>query len=549
MADGFSLPTCVVCMEDLGANGGPASLTCGHNGCLECLQELQLRLDVPLCPLCRTPFDPNLNLRLNIDLNDALERMRKMTCVERHGAWQVNSFSKLERDLPLLKETEPWVQVSVSKKGHSCSVEHASCDANSDSNRGSQATMPETLLPEVNLRNIISGLFTIVAGRNISYTHQEVGVNTIVPHREEIPNAISELSSEETDITTLWPEVNLPSAPPLLHVNDDNSQTIQAILEAEPPQWVPDSFSSCCMRCEVPFKPLICGRHHCRFCGGIFCRACSMGKCLLPVKFRERNPQRVCDFCYEKLEDLQSFLIKYVSNASQTATHDVIDWTCLRGWVNTPLGLSMEQEIYKSSNVLRHYCQITRLKTEGSIPVCVLQGAKGLAILTVAKAGMVLTYKLGTGLVIARRENGSWSAPSAILSFGLGWGAQVGGELTDFVIVLRNSAAVKAFSSRMHFSFGGGFSAAAGPLGRVVEADLRAGDEGIAACYTYSCSKGAFVGLSLEGNIVALRSKTNTQFYGDPYLTPNNILLGSVESPRAAAPLYNALSELFQCLE
>jgi len=48
-----------------------------------------------------------------------------------------------------------------------------------------------------------------------------------------------------------------------------------------------------------------------------------------------------------------------------------------------------------------------------------------LAILTVAKAGAIVAYKLGTGLVIARRSDGSWSAPSAICSVGLGWGAQV----------------------------------------------------------------------------------------------------------------------------
>ena len=46
-------------------------------------------------------------------------------------------------------------------------------------------------------------------------------------------------------------------------------------------------------------------------------------------------------------------------------------------------------------------------------------------MLTVAKAGAVLTYKMGTGLVVARRSDGSWSAPSAILSVGLGWGVQV----------------------------------------------------------------------------------------------------------------------------
>lgn len=65
------------------------------------------------------------------------------------------------------------------------------------------------------------------------------------------------------------------------------------------------------------------------------------------------------------------------------------------------------------------------MNPERSIPSTVLKGAKGLAILTVAKAGMLVAYKLGSGLVVARRSDGSWSAPSAIVSVGLGWGAQV----------------------------------------------------------------------------------------------------------------------------
>jgi len=67
---------------------------------------------------------------------------------------------------------------------------------------------------------------------------------------------------------------------------------------------------------------------------------------------------------------------------------------------------------------------------------------------------------------------------------------QVGGELMDFIIVLRGPEAVRTFCSQMHFSLGAGVSAAAGPVGRVLEADLRAGDKGSGVCYTYSCSKG-----------------------------------------------------------
>jgi hypothetical protein len=67
---------------------------------------------------------------------------------------------------------------------------------------------------------------------------------------------------------------------------------------------------------------------------------------------------------------------------------------------------------------------------------------------------------------------------------------QGGGELIDFIIVLRSIQAVKAFSGRLHVSIGAGVSASVGPLGRAAEADLRVGSGGAAACYTYSCSQG-----------------------------------------------------------
>ncbi|KAL2503379.1 RING/FYVE/PHD-type zinc finger family protein [Forsythia ovata] len=396
---------------------------------------------------------------------------------------------------------------------------------------------------EVNLRNVLSGIFAILSGRSKDPT----GLNSL----PQLPSSnVSFLGSAKNGETFLHSSVYIPSAPPLLEPNSFNYDAYKEVLEAEPPEWLPDSSTTVCMQCNAPFTALTRGRHHCRFCGGIFCRMCSKGRCLLPVKFRERNPQRVCDACYDRLDPLQSVLVNTISNAAQMAKHDVMDWTCSRGWLNLPVSLSMEQEIYKSANTLRSYCQVARLNPEKSIPAAVLRGARGLAILTVAKGGVLLAYKIGTGLVVARRSDGSWSAPSAIVSIGLGWGAQVGGELMDFIIVLHDSKAVKTFCSHMHFSLGVGCSAAAGPIGRVVEADLRAGEKGSGMCYTYSCSKGAFVGVSLEGNIVATRRDTNLCFYGDPYLTTAGILLGTVDRPKAAEPLYAALRDLnsrFQC--
>ncbi|RZS07148.1 hypothetical protein BHM03_00037941 [Ensete ventricosum] len=357
---------------------------------------------------------------------------------------------------------------------------------------------------DVNLKNVLGGIVAILTGRNKES-------NGIQPLQSSTSSSLF-LGSEDSGGGFLHPSVYIPSAPPFLEAEAINYNAYRAVLEADPPEWLPDSCAAACMQCTSPFTTLTRGRHHCRFCGGIFCRECSKGRCLLPVKFRERDPQRVCDACYDKLDPLQGLLINSISNAMQSAKHDVMDWTCSRGWLNLPVGLSMEHEIYKAANTLKSYSQVIHfaptyyrdlLNPERSIPLAVLRGAKGLAILTVAKVGAFLTYKL----------------------------------------------AVKTFCSRMHFSLGAGLSAAAGPVGRVLEADLRAGDKGSGMCYTYSCSKGAFVGVSLEGNLVVTRQAANTRFYGDPYLTTTDILVGTVERPKAALPLYAALDDLCSTLQ
>ncbi|KAM4100997.1 hypothetical protein ACJW30_05G110900 [Castanea mollissima] len=328
-------------------------------------------------------------------------------------------------------------------------------------------------------------------------------------------------------------------------LTEANFGNVREILEAEPPKWLPDSAASACMLCGVRFHPIICSRHHCRFCGGIFCGECTKGRSLLPTKFRVGDPQRVCDVCCVRIESVQPYLMDQVSRAAQLPTHDLTDLSTLRSWVNFPWGQSMEYEIYKAANTIRKYNTVPEKK----IPDAILRQAKGLAIITVVKVGMMVTYNIGTGLVVARREDGSWSPPSAISTFGMGWGAQAGGELTDFIIVLRTTDAVKTFSGNVHLSIGAGLSAAVGNEGRAAEADLRAGDGGYAACYTYSCSKGAFVGCSFEGSLVTTRTKENSRFYGSQSLNALDILLGSLPRPPAAAILYNALADIYQKFE
>ncbi|KAL6282520.1 hypothetical protein ACE6H2_013449 [Prunus campanulata] len=326
---------------------------------------------------------------------------------------------------------------------------------------------------------------------------------------------------------------------------------VRGILEAEPPKQFASRSASACMLCYELFPPIMGSnsKHHCRFCGGIFCGDCSKGRSLMPEKFHFADPQRVCDVCCGKLESVQPYLMDQVSNAAQVPNYDLTDLSTLRSWVNIPWGQSMEHEIYKAANIVLAYEKVCSLRTGKSSVEAMLGQAKGLAIITAVKVGVMVTYNIGTGLVVARRDDGSWSPPSAVSTFGIGWGAQAGGELIDFIIVLRTSEAVKTFSGNVHLSIGAGLSAAVGVNGRAVEADVRAGDGGYAACYTYSSSKGAFVGCSLEGSIVTTRTQVNSRFYGSQLITAADVLRGSLPRPRAAAALYCALADLYRKIE
>lgn len=106
----------------------------------------------------------------------------------------------------------------------------------------------------------------------------------------------------------------------------------------------------------------------------------------------------------------------------------------------------------------------------------------------VLKAGFVFSGKAGSGLVIARLPDGSWSAPSCIGTAGVGWGLQIGADVTDFVVVLNSEDAVKAFSMGGNVTIGGNISASAGPIGTggAVQASLASP----APMFSYSKSKG-----------------------------------------------------------
>ncbi|MGE5302721.1 MAG: YSC84-related protein [Alphaproteobacteria bacterium] len=174
---------------------------------------------------------------------------------------------------------------------------------------------------------------------------------------------------------------------------------------------------------------------------------------------------------------------------------------------------------------------------ESGIPPAVLRSARGVAVLTVTKAGFIGSVRGGSGVVVERTAKG-WSGPSAIGTGGLGVGFQAGAEVSEFVIILNTPAAVDAFAKQGNVTLGGNLSIAAGPVGRAAEAGV-----GLqAAMYSYSRSQGLFGGVSLEGTVIGTRDELNAGYYGRP-VTAEEILSGKVAPPAGAKALRDALSK------
>jgi lipid-binding SYLF domain-containing protein len=131
------------------------------------------------------------------------------------------------------------------------------------------------------------------------------------------------------------------------------------------------------------------------------------------------------------------------------------------------------------------------------IPLTVLRRAKGFAIFSIFRLGFLLTARAGSGVVIAKLPDGTWSAPSALGIGGIGGGFSAGAEVTDFIVVLNSRSAVRSFMATGSLQLGGNLSVAVGPVGRSAEASGALNSSGkVAAMFSYSKSQGLFGGES-----------------------------------------------------
>jgi len=161
-----------------------------------------------------------------------------------------------------------------------------------------------------------------------------------------------------------------------------------------------------------------------------------------------------------------------------------------------------------------------------------LNQAKGLIIIpSLLKAGFVIGGSGGSGVLIVKDEKtGKWSQP-AFYTLGSGtFGLQIGAEEAEVIMMVRTQKAVDALFTSS-FKLGGDTSVAVGPVGTGVKSNI------VADILSFTRTKGAYAGVSLEGSVIKTKDKWNEAYYGKAVSPADIIVKRSVGNPGSKALL------------
>src|SRR5271167_2074479 len=162
---------------------------------------------------------------------------------------------------------------------------------------------------------------------------------------------------------------------------------------------------------------------------------------------------------------------------------------------------------------------------------------------SVVKAAFIFGASYGRGAMTCRtgeRFNGPWSAPTMMALEGGSFGFQIGGQATDFVLLVMNERGAKAILSSK-VKLGADASAAAGPKGRSAEASTDVTMR--AEILSYSRARGLFAGVSLSGSTVRPDNRANENLYGKSISATDIIFKGAVPVPPSAQKMVSYLNK------
>ncbi|SCV74267.1 BQ2448_6699 [Microbotryum intermedium] len=191
-------------------------------------------------------------------------------------------------------------------------------------------------------------------------------------------------------------------------------------------------------------------------------------------------------------------------------------------------------------------------KVMRKIPAKVIRDAKGVAIFTSMRSGIApLGGAGGAGMVIARLEDGSWSAPSSVSPNNLSLGLMLGVDIYDAVLILRTQEVLEAFMGHT-VTLGAELGVAAGPYGAGAVAETGKSRVPILSYIAHAPppsvhvlpavrNRGMYAGFEAVAQVYVTRTEENENAYFWPGITPRDILTGKVRAPREAEALHQAL--------
>jgi lipid-binding SYLF domain-containing protein len=184
------------------------------------------------------------------------------------------------------------------------------------------------------------------------------------------------------------------------------------------------------------------------------------------------------------------------------------------------------------------------LAAPDSIPQSVLDKADCVVVLpSVLKFAIGIGGSYGRGVMTCRGGktfHGRWGAPTMMALEGGSFGLQLGGQATDFVLLLMNSrAASSILTSKV--KLGANASAAAGPVGRTASAETDATMR--AEILSYSRARGLFAGISLAGSTIRPDNDANKSLYGKDVSAQDIVFKGEVAPPASAKSLLATLNK------
>jgi lipid-binding SYLF domain-containing protein len=161
---------------------------------------------------------------------------------------------------------------------------------------------------------------------------------------------------------------------------------------------------------------------------------------------------------------------------------------------------------------------------------------------SVLKAAFVVGGSYGRGAMTCRTGetfNGRWGAPSMMALEGGSVGFQIGGQATDFVLLVMNDRGANGILSSK-VKLGGDASVAAGPVGRDASAETDVSMR--AEILSYSRSRGLFAGISLEGSTIRPDNDANKRIYGEKISAKDIVIAHETRVPPAAEGLISTLN-------